>query len=214
MGAVSVVAAPGVALDLELPLERLCGWSGLGAPLTRGQSGCPGGPRELRAGGAPLAEEARPRDGVYLRRTGAPQSRLAEMYGCLGAGHLQQRQRCGCAGQEAAGCGGSGVLRSGLIRGNQIGFGLCVKGRAGIEEWRWGPGGREGLVLSKGAGPWLLWPPLTPFPRCWGPRPSPLLTGLVSVAAEPRGQGGDSGVPQKQAKYNGSGILLILTGVR
>lgn len=207
-----MVAAPGVAVDRELPLERLCGWSGLGVPLTRAQSGCPGGPRELRAGGAPLVVGARGRDGVCLRRTGAPQSRLAETCGCLGAGHLRQPQRCGCAGQEAAGCGGSGVAQSGLLRCNQIGFGLCVKGLAGTE-WKWGPGGREGLVLSKGAGPWLLWPPLSPSPRCWGPRPSPLLTGLVSVATEPRGEGGDSGILREQARYNGGGILQILTEV-
>ena len=45
--------------------------------------------------------------------------------------------------------------------------------------------------MNKGAGPWLLWPPLTPSPRCWGPRASPLLIGLVSVAAESGGGGGD-----------------------
>lgn len=49
------------------------------------------------------------------------------------------------------------------------------------------------MGVSKGAGPWLLWPPLTPSPRCWGPRPSPLLTELVSVAPEPGGEGGDPG---------------------
>ncbi|XP_051001970.1 peptidyl-prolyl cis-trans isomerase FKBP2 isoform X4 [Acomys russatus] len=92
-GAVFVVAAPGVAVDRELPLERLCGWSGRGAPLTRAQSGCLGGPRELRAGGEPLVEEARNRDGGCLRRTVPPQSRLAEMCGYLGAGHLQPPQR-------------------------------------------------------------------------------------------------------------------------
>ncbi|XP_040604556.1 peptidyl-prolyl cis-trans isomerase FKBP2 isoform X2 [Mesocricetus auratus] len=93
VGAVSVVAAPGVAVDRELPLERLCGWSGLGAPMTPAQSGCLGGPRELRAGGAPLAVKERGRDGMCLRRTEAPQSRLAEMCGCLGAGNVQQLQR-------------------------------------------------------------------------------------------------------------------------
>lgn len=98
VGAVSVVAAPGVAVDRELPLERLCGWSGLGAPMTPAQSGCLGGPRELRAGGAPLAVKERGRDGMCLRRTEAPQSRLAEMCGCLGAGNVQQLQReVGCA---------------------------------------------------------------------------------------------------------------------
>ncbi|XP_036908936.1 peptidyl-prolyl cis-trans isomerase FKBP2 isoform X3 [Sturnira hondurensis] len=35
------------------------------------------------------------------------------------------------------------------------------------------------MRVNKGAGPWLLWPPLTPSPRCWGPRASPLLTALV-----------------------------------
>lgn len=190
-----MVAAPGVAVDPELPLERLCGWSGLGAPLTLSQSGFPGGPQELRVGEVPLVEEARGQTGGCLRRTGAPQSHLVEMCGCLGAEHLQQPQMCGCAGQGAAGCGGSGVVLSGQIRCNQIGFGLCVKGLAGTEERRWGLEGRKGQVVSKGRGHWLLWPPLTPSPRCWGPpRPSPLLTGLVSVATEPRGAGGDSGL--------------------
>lgn len=65
--------------------------------------------------------------------------------------------------------------------------------------------------MSKGAGPWLLWPPLTPSPRCWGPRASPLLTGLVSVAAETGGGGGDPGQgdPYGQASYGGGGILLV-----
>lgn len=59
--------------------------------------------------------------------------------------------------------------------------------------------------MNKGAGPWLLWPPLTPSPRCWGPRASPLLTGLVSVTLEPGGEGGDlgRGDPQGQARYGG-----------
>jgi hypothetical protein len=65
--------------------------------------------------------------------------------------------------------------------------------------------------MSKGAGPWLLWPPLTPSPRCWGPQPSPLLTGLVSVAAELWGEGGDlgQGDVQGQARYGGGGILRV-----
>lgn len=58
----------------------------------------------------------------------------------------------------------SGVARSGQLLCRQIGSGLCVKGRVGIEERSWGPGGKEGLRVSKGAGPWLLWPPLTPSP--------------------------------------------------
>lgn len=189
-----MVAAPGVAVDRELPLERLCGWNGLGAPPTLSQSGFPGGPHELRVGEVPLVEEARVRTGGCPRRVGAPQSHLVEMCGYLGAEHLQQPQTCGCAGQGAAGCGGSGVVPSGQTRCNQIGFGLCVKGLAGTEERRWGLGGREGQVVSKGRGHWLLWPPLTPSPRCWGPRPSPLLTGLVSVATEPRGAGGGPGL--------------------
>lgn len=187
-----MVAAPGVAVDQELPLERLCGWSGLGVPLTLSQSGFLGGPQELRVGEVPLVEEARGQTGGCLRRTGAPQSHLVEMCGCLAAGHLQQPQRCGCAGLGAAGCGGNGVVPSGQILSSQIGFGLCVKGLAETEERRWGLGGR-GQVVSKRRGSWLLWPPLTPSPRCWGPRPSPLLTGLVSVATEPRGAGGDPG---------------------
>lgn len=92
-GAASVVAAPGVAVDQELPLERLCGWSGLGVPLTLSQSGFLGGPQELRVGEVPLVEEARGQTGGCLRRTGAPQSHLVEMCGCLAAGHLQQPQR-------------------------------------------------------------------------------------------------------------------------
>lgn len=92
-GAVSVVAAPGVAVDQELPLERLCGWSGLGVPLSLSQSGFLGGPQELRVGEVPLVEAARGQIGGCLRRTGARQSHLVEMCGCLGAGHLQQPQR-------------------------------------------------------------------------------------------------------------------------
>ena len=121
--------------------------------------------------------------------------------GCLGADPLRQPRMCGCAGREATGCGVNGVARSGQPLCSQIGSGLCGRGRVGIEEESWGPGGTEGQGVSKGAGPWLLWPPLTPSPRCWGPRASPLLTGLVSVAVEPGGGGGDpeQGDPQGQA---------------
>lgn len=90
-----MVAAPGVAVDRELPLERWCGWSELGALLTLSQFGFPGGPQELRVGEVPLVEEARGRTGGCPRRTGAPQSHLVEMCGCLGAEHLQQPQMCG-----------------------------------------------------------------------------------------------------------------------
>lgn len=191
-GAVSVVAGLGGAVGRELPQERWCGWSALGGHRTRGQSGCPADPRGLRAGVAPRAE-AQGQPGGYPQRTGALRSHPAAMCGCLGAGPLQQPQRCGCAGLGETGCGVSGIARLGQLLCSQIGYGLCVKGRVEIEEQRWGPGGREGLGVSKGAGPWLLWPPLTPSPRCWGPRASPLLTGLVSVSAEPGGGGGDSG---------------------
>lgn len=205
-----MVAGPGAAVGRELPRERWCGWSGLGDHPTRGQSGCPADPRGLRAGAAPRAE-AQGRPGGYPRRTGAPLSRLAAMCGCLGAGPLQRPQRCGCAGRGATGCGVSGVAQSGQLLCSQIGSGLCVKGRVGIEERNWGPGGKEGLGVSQGAGPWLLWPPLTPSPRCWGPRASPLLTGLVSVAGESRGGGGDPGQgdPQGQARHVGGGIFLV-----
>lgn len=187
-GAVSVVDGPGSVVGRELPQERWCGWSVLGGHPTRGQSGCPADPRGLRAGAAPQVG-AQGRPGVYLQRTGAPRSHPAAMCGCLGAGPLQRRQRCGCAGRGATGCGVSGVARSAQLLCNQIGSGLCVKGRVGIEDPSWGPGGKEGLRVNKVAGPWLLWPPLTPSPRCWGPRESPLLTGLVSVAPEPGGGG-------------------------
>nr|KAF6466081.1 hypothetical protein HJG63_011388 [Rousettus aegyptiacus] len=176
-GAVSVVAGLGGAVGRELPQERWCGWSALGGHRTRGQSGCPADPRGLRAGVAPRAE-AQGQPGGYPQRTGALRSHPAAMCGCLGAGPLQQPQRCGCAGLGETGCGVSGIARLGQLLCSQIGCGLCVKGRVEIEEQRWGPGGREGLGVSKGAGPWLLWPPLTPSPRCWGPRASPLLTGL------------------------------------
>ncbi|XP_017748280.1 PREDICTED: peptidyl-prolyl cis-trans isomerase FKBP2 isoform X1 [Rhinopithecus bieti] len=86
------------------------------------------------------------------------------MCGCLGAGPRQRPQRCWCAGPGAAGCGVSGTARSGQLQCSQIGSGLYAKGQAGTEERRWGPGGREGMGVSKGAGPWLLWPPLTPPP--------------------------------------------------
>lgn len=191
-GAVSAGAGPGDAVGRELPRERWCGWSVLGGHPTRGQSGYPAGPRGLRAGAAPRAEAQAPPGGC-LRKIGAPRSHPAAMCGSLGAGPLQRPQRCGCAGQGATGCGVNGVARSRQLLDSQIGFGLCVKGRVGTEERRWGPGGKGGLGVSKGAGPWLLWPPLTPSPRCWGPRASPLLTGLVSVAAEPGGGGGDLG---------------------
>lgn len=209
-GAVSAGAGPGDAVGRELPRERWCGWSGLGGHQTRGRSGYPAGPRGLRAGAAPRAE-AQARPGGCLRRIGAPRSHPAAMCGCLGAGPLQRPQRCGCAGRGATGCGVNGIAPSRQLLGSQIRSGLCVKGRAGIEEWSWGPGGKEGLGVSKGAGPWLLWPPLTPSPRCWGPRASPLLTGLVSVAAEPGGGGGDPGQgdPRGQAGYGGGGILLV-----
>ncbi|XP_012666154.1 peptidyl-prolyl cis-trans isomerase FKBP2 isoform X1 [Otolemur garnettii] len=203
-GAVSVVVGPGDAVGRELPRERWYGWSGLDGQQTQGQSGCPGDPRELRAGEAPQVE-AQGRPGEYLRRTRALRNHPAGMYGYLGADPLQRPQRCWCAGPGAAGCGVSGAAQSGQQLRNQIGSGLCVKGRVGTEERRWEPGGRKDLGVSKGAGPWLLWPPLTPYPRCWGPRPSPLLSGLVSVAAEPRGEGGNPGRgdPQGQAKYGG-----------
>lgn len=186
-GAVSVVAGPGDVVGRELPQERWCGWSGLGGHRTRGQSGCPADPRGLRAGAAPPAE-AQGQPGGYPQRTGAPRSHPAAMCGCLEAGPLQRLQRCGCAGREATGCGVSGIAGSGQLLCSQIGSGLCVKGRVGIER-SWGPVEKEGLGVSKWAGPWLLWPPLTLSPRCWGPRASPLLTGLVSVAAEPGGGG-------------------------
>lgn len=203
-GAVSVVAVPGGAVGRELPRERWCGWSGLGGHPTRGQSGCPAGPRGLRVGAAPRAE-AQDQPGGYPRRTGAPRSHPVAMCGCLGADPLRQPQRCGFAGREAIGCGVNGVARLGQLLRSQIGFGLCGKGQGGIEEQSWGLGGTEGQGVSKGAGPWLLWPPLTPSPRCWGPRASPLLPGLVSVAAEPGGGGGDTGQgdPQGQARYGG-----------
>ncbi|XP_020014631.1 peptidyl-prolyl cis-trans isomerase FKBP2 isoform X2 [Castor canadensis] len=101
-GAVSVVAGPGDAVGRELRQERWCGWSGLGSLPTRGQCGCPVGPRGLRAGAAPRAE-AQGRAGEYLRKTEAPRSRLAGMCGYLGTDPLQRPQRCGCAGQVAAG---------------------------------------------------------------------------------------------------------------
>nr|KAF6279470.1 hypothetical protein mPipKuh1_010246 [Pipistrellus kuhlii] len=176
-GAGSVVAGPGSVVGRELPRERWCGLSGLDGHPTRGQSGCPADPRGLRAGEVPRAK-AQGRPGGSPQRTGAPRSPPVAMCGCLGADPLQRRQRCGCAGQGATGFGVSGVARSGQLLCRQIGSGLCVKGRVGIEERSWGPGGKEGLRVSKGAGPWLLWPPLTPSPRCWGPRASPLLTGL------------------------------------
>nr|KAF6438098.1 hypothetical protein HJG59_008770 [Molossus molossus] len=176
-GAVSVVAEPGSVVGRELPRERWCGWSGLGGHPIRGQSGYPADPRGLRAGAAPQVE-AQGLPGGYPQRTGAPRSHPAAMCGCLGAGPLRRRQRCGCAGRGATGCGVSGVAPSAQLLCNQIGSGLCVKGRVGIEDPSWGPGGKEGLRVNKGAGPWLLWPPLTPSPRCWGPRESPLLTGL------------------------------------
>lgn len=203
-GAVSVVAGPGSVGGRELPQERWCGLSGLDGHRTRGQSGCPADPRGLRVGEAPRAE-AQGRPGGSPQRTGAPRSHPAAMCGCLEADPLQRRQRCGCAGQRATGFGVSGVARSGQLLCSQIGSGLCVKGPVGIEERSWGPGGKEGLRVNKGAGPWLLWPPLTPSPRCWGPRASPLLPGLVSVTAEPGGEGGDPGRgdPQGQARYGG-----------
>ncbi|VCW85588.1 unnamed protein product [Gulo gulo] len=176
-GAASVGAGPGDAVGRELPQEKWCGWSGLGGHPTRDQSGYPAGPRGLRAGAAPLAE-AQARPGGFLRRIGAPRNHPAAMCGSLGAGPLQRPQKCGCAGRGATGCGVNGVALSRQLLDSQIGSGLCVKGRVGIKEWSWGPGGKEGLGVSKGAGPWLLWPPLTPSPRCWGPRASPLLTGL------------------------------------
>ncbi|XP_059875110.1 peptidyl-prolyl cis-trans isomerase FKBP2 isoform X1 [Delphinus delphis] len=180
-GAVSVVAVPGGAVGRELPRERWCGWSGLGGHPTRGQSGCPAGPRGLRVGAAPRAE-AQDQPGGYPRRTGAPRSHPVAMCGCLGADPLRQPQRCGFAGREAIGCGVNGVARLGQLLRSQIGFGLCGKGQGGIEEQSWGLGGTEGQGVSKGAGPWLLWPPLTPSPRCWGPRASPLLPGLKHEA--------------------------------
>ncbi|XP_022447342.1 peptidyl-prolyl cis-trans isomerase FKBP2 isoform X1 [Delphinapterus leucas] len=91
-GAVSVVAVPGDAVGRELPRERWCGWSGLGGHPTRGQSGCPAGPRGLRVGAAPRAE-AQDQPGGYPRRTGAPRSHPAAMCGCLGADPLRQPQR-------------------------------------------------------------------------------------------------------------------------
>ncbi|KAM9220262.1 peptidyl-prolyl cis-trans isomerase FKBP2 isoform 1-T1 [Dugong dugon] len=176
-GAVSVVAGRGDAVGQELPQERWCGWSGLGGHQTQSQSGCPGDPRGLRAG-AVRRPKAQGRAGGYPRRTGGPRSLPAAMYGCLGAGPLQRPQRCGCAGPGIAGCGVNGVARSAHPLCSQRGSGLCAKGLVETEERGWGSGGREGLGVSKGSGPWLLWPPLTPSPRCWGPRPSPLLTGL------------------------------------
>nr|XP_031304402.1 peptidyl-prolyl cis-trans isomerase FKBP2 isoform X1 [Camelus dromedarius] len=176
-GAVSVVAGHGDAAGRELPQERWCGWSGLGSHPTRDQSGFPAGPQGLRAGAASRVE-AQGRTGGYPRRTGAPQSHLVAMCGCLEVGPLRRPQTCGCAGRGAIGCGVNGVARLGQLLCSKIGSGLCGKGRVGIEEQSRGPGGKEGLGVSKGAGPWLLWPPLTPSPRCWGPRASPLLTGL------------------------------------
>lgn len=196
-GAVSVVAGRGDAVGLELPQERWCGWSGLGGHPTQGQSGCPAGLRGLRAGVAPRAV-AQGRPGGYPRKTGAPRSHPVAMCGCLGAGPLRRPQRCGCAGRGATGCGVSGVAQSGQLLCSQIGSGLCGKGRVGIEEQSWGPGGKEGQRVSEGAGPWLLWPPLTPSPRRWGPQASPLLTELVSVAAD-LGEGAvtrDKGIPR------------------
>nr|KAF6466080.1 hypothetical protein HJG63_011388 [Rousettus aegyptiacus] len=103
-GAVSVVAGLGGAVGRELPQERWCGWSALGGHRTRGQSGCPADPRGLRAGVAPRAE-AQGQPGGYPQRTGALRSHPAAMCGCLGAGPLQQPQRCGCAGLGETGCG-------------------------------------------------------------------------------------------------------------
>nr|XP_044986806.1 peptidyl-prolyl cis-trans isomerase FKBP2 isoform X1 [Jaculus jaculus] len=120
VGVVSAVAGLGDEGDRGLPQERWCGWSGLEGPLTRGQSGCPGDLQELRAGAAPQVGEAQGRAGVYLRRTRAPRSRLVEMCGCLVADPLQQLQKCGCAGQGAAGCGVSGVARLEQLPCNQI----------------------------------------------------------------------------------------------
>ncbi|KAF6103402.1 FKBP prolyl isomerase 2 [Phyllostomus discolor] len=175
VGAVSVVAEPGSVVGREPPQERWCGWSGLGGHPTPDRSGCPADPPGLRAGAAPRAE-AQGRPGGYPQRIGAPRSHPAAMCGCLGAGPLQRRQRCGCAGQGATGCGVSGVARFRPLLCSQRESGLFVKERVGIER-SWEPGGKEGLRVNKGAGPWLLWPPLTPSPRCWGPRASPLLTG-------------------------------------
>nr|KAF6438097.1 hypothetical protein HJG59_008770 [Molossus molossus] len=103
-GAVSVVAEPGSVVGRELPRERWCGWSGLGGHPIRGQSGYPADPRGLRAGAAPQVE-AQGLPGGYPQRTGAPRSHPAAMCGCLGAGPLRRRQRCGCAGRGATGCG-------------------------------------------------------------------------------------------------------------
>ncbi|XP_029812647.1 uncharacterized protein LOC115306411 isoform X1 [Suricata suricatta] len=176
-GAVSAGAGPGDAVGRELPRERWCGWSGLAGHQIRGRSGYPAGPRGLRAGAAPRAE-AQARPGGCLRKIGAPRSHPAAMCGCLGAGPLQRPQSCGCAGRGATGYGATGVAPRRLLLGNQIRSGLCAKGRVEIEKWSRGPGGKEELGVSKGAGPWLLWPPLTPSPRCWGPQASPLLTEL------------------------------------
>lgn len=200
-----MVAVLGDAVGRGLPRERWCGWNGLGGQPTRAQSGCPGGPRGLRAGAAPRAE-ARVRAGGCLRKNGVPRNRPAGMYGCLGVDPPQQPQKCGYAGQGAAGCGVSGAAQLGLLLWSQIGSGLCVRGRVGIEEQRWRPRGREGVEVSRGAGPWLLWPPLTPSPRCWGPQPSPLLTGLVSVAVESGGEGGDVGRGDPVGRHDMVGV--------
>lgn len=209
-----MVAGPGGGVGRELPQVRWCGWSGLGGHQTRGQSGCPADPLGLRAGAAPRAE-AQGQPGGYLQKTGGPRNHPVVMCGYLGAGPLQRLQRCGCAGWGATGCGVSGAARLRQMLCSQIESGLCVKGRVGIEKRSWGLGGKEGLGVSKEAGPWLLWPPLTPSPRCWGPRASPLLTGLVSVAAEPGGGGGDlgQGNPQGQARYSGGGVFLLPAGI-
>ncbi|XP_015974037.2 peptidyl-prolyl cis-trans isomerase FKBP2 isoform X1 [Rousettus aegyptiacus] len=119
-GAVSVVAGLGGAVGRELPQERWCGWSALGGHRTRGQSGCPADPRGLRAGVAPRAE-AQGQPGGYPQRTGALRSHPAAMCGCLGAGPLQQPQRCGCAGLGETGCGVSGIARLGQLLCSQIG---------------------------------------------------------------------------------------------
>nr|KAF6324965.1 hypothetical protein mMyoMyo1_008400 [Myotis myotis] len=207
-GAVSVVAGPGSVGGRELPQERWCGLSGLDGHRTRGQSGCPADPRGLRVGEAPRAE-AQGRPGGSPQRTGAPRSHPAAMCGCLEADPLQRRQRCGCAGQGATGFGVSGVARSGQLLCSQIGSGLCVKGPVGIEERSWGPGRKEGLRVNKGAGPWLLWPPLTPSPRCWGPRASPLLPGLGKLED---GTEFDSSLPQNQPFVFSLGTGQVIKG--
>ncbi|KAG8522667.1 Peptidyl-prolyl cis-trans isomerase FKBP2, partial [Galemys pyrenaicus] len=197
VGAASAVGGPGDALGRELPRERWCGWNELGGHPTPDQCGCPGDPRGLRAGAAPQVE-AQDQPGACPLRTGVPQNHPVVMCGCHGAGPLQRPQKCGCAGREATGYGVSGAVQSGQRLCSQTGSGLCVKGRVGTEKWSWAPRGNDSLGVGKGEGPWLLWPPLTPSPRCWGPQASPLLTGLVSVAVEPGGGGGDrdEGIPR------------------